>query len=116
MTIFLSSSADEDDNLLGVPSSPSAPSITGFDSENQSATSDDVVDKAHGHRWLKAESHFPSSPSTNVADKPRGQHWLKAQRHLRSLPSVNVADRPRVHCSRNAFAEHYEVEACGHLL
>jgi hypothetical protein len=32
------------------------------------------------------------------------------------LPSVNVADRPRVHCSRNAFAEHYEVEACGHLL
>jgi len=78
-----------------VPSSPSSPSITGFDSDNQSATSDDVADKAHGHRWLKGESHFPSSLSTNVADKPRGQRQLKAQRHLRSLPSANVADMPR---------------------
>ena len=56
MTLFLSSSTDEDDNALGVPSSPSSPSITGFDGDNQSATSDDVADKAHGHRWLKAES------------------------------------------------------------
>jgi hypothetical protein len=56
MTLFFSSSANEHDNPLGVPSSPSSPSITGFDGDNQSATSDDVADKAHGHRWLKAES------------------------------------------------------------
>jgi hypothetical protein len=35
MTLFLSSSTDEDDNALGVPSSPSSPSITGFDSDKQ---------------------------------------------------------------------------------
>ncbi len=78
-----------------MPSSPSSPSITGFDSDNESATGDDVADKAHGHRWLKGESHFPSSLNMNVADKPRGQRQLKAQRHLRSLPSANVADMPR---------------------
>ncbi len=73
MSLFLSNRTDKDDNALGVPSSPSSPSITGFDSDNESATGDDVADKAHGHRWLKGESHFPSSLNMNVADKPRGQ-------------------------------------------
>jgi hypothetical protein len=56
MTLFFSSSANEDDNPLGVPSSSSSPSITGFDSDNQSATIDDVADKPHSHRWLKFQS------------------------------------------------------------
>jgi hypothetical protein len=53
---FFSSSANEDDNPLGEPSSSSSPSITGFDSDNQSATIDDVADKPHSHCWLKFQS------------------------------------------------------------
>jgi hypothetical protein len=72
-----------------VPSSPSSPSITGFDGDNQSATSDDVADKAHGHRW-----HLHSSPSANVADKPRGHCSLKvkhyAQSHFPSSPPLGT--------------------------